>query len=242
MAASNPWATSHFENPNEAPESAPQQTSAYAVPALNRGDAYIDEFGWAPTLAQRTSAQETPSAQRLGTIPTYDRMGNPRSSFMHDGITDRLDVDVVSRTQAAAEETVSTGWNGPSGVRQGDRRWADNPRRDPPPETRMTSRMSPNTWSFFRLFDQFNRTADNEPRVGSARSLNGMHFSMADHRRKYEILGMRPATSRRNTYRIEPTPWDVNVVDMPPTENSNIPEARILGIELPYGNRSMRLG
>jgi hypothetical protein len=236
----NPWATSLTESQTAIPDVPVQQSNAYAVPSLSAGDAYQDDFGWAPTLANRPSATETPSAQRLQAIPLYQRDGDPGKPLMHDGLWEKLAADQDERSHLAQERFMSTGWTTPSGLVPGDRRWADNPRRDPPPETRMTSRMSQNTFSFTRLFDQFNRS-ENHVRQGSARTFNGMHFSMADHRRKYDILGMRPATSRRNTYRIEPTPWDIDIVDMPPTENSNIPEARIADVSLPYPNRSMRL-
>lgn len=232
----NPWAVSHAEDPTAVPESPVQQTNSYAVPSLAEGDAYADEFGWASKLAQRTSSVETPSAQRLGTIPLYQRDGRPNAPLMHDGLTDRLDADVVDRTRAASETTTSTGWVTPSGVLPGDRRWAPNPRSVPPPEERVTARLGQNTWSFFRLFDQHNRG-----NAGSARYFNGIHFSMADHRRDYEIYGMRPVTSRRNTYRMEPTPWDLDIVDLPPATNASVTDARIVGVELPYQSRSMRL-
>jgi hypothetical protein len=64
---------------------------------------------------------------------------------------------------------------------------------------------------------------------------------MADHRRNYEILGMAPARSRRNTYRMEPAPWDLDVVDMPSTDAYNPVDARIRSVELPQNPRSMRL-
>lgn len=239
--AANPWAVSRTESQTAIPETPVQQNSAYAVPPLSAGDAYIDEFGWAPSLSSRTSAQETPSAQRLGTIPLYQRNGRPNGTLMHDGLSDRLDADQVQRSRAGDENTVSTGWVTAPGLQQGDRRWAENPRSVPPAEPRITSRLAQNTWSFTRWFDQLNRTHDGDVPTGSARRFNGLHFSMADHRRNYDIYGMRPVTSRRNTYRIEPTPWDIDIVDMPPAANSNIPDARILGIELPYQSRAMRL-
>lgn len=239
--AANPWAVSRTESATETPESPAQEYNAYAVPALSAGDAYMDEFGWAPNISGRPSAQETPDAHRLGTIPLYQRNGKPNGTLMHDGLTDRLDVDNVLREHVGGVNVVSTGWVTAPGLMQGDRRWSDNPRRDPPAEPRITSRLAQNTWSFTRFFDQLNRIDDGEHATGSARRFNGLHFSMADHRRNYEIYGMRPATSRRNTYRIEPTPWDVDIVDLPPEANSNIPETRILGIELPYQSRSLRL-
>jgi len=64
---------------------------------------------------------------------------------------------------------------------------------------------------------------------------------MADHRRNYEIGGMQPATSRRNTFRIEPTPWDTDIVDMPPNVAPVAAQARIQSVEVAYGTRNFRL-
>lgn len=50
---------------------------------------------------------------------------------------------------------------------------------------------------------------------GTPREFNGAHFSMASNQREYDILGMQPMRSRRNTYRAEPTPWDTDVIDRP---------------------------
>lgn len=90
--------------------------------------------------------------------------------------------------------------------------------------------MSPNTYSFVRPFDQT-----------PERQFNGVHFSMADHRRDYEIGGMTPAYKPRNTYRIEPAPWDKDIVDMPPNVQPDISE-RIVSVDVPpTTNRSWRL-
>jgi len=49
----------------------------------------------------------------------------------------------------------------------------------------------------------------------SRRALNGMHFSMADEHRTYELGGMQPARRFRNTYRMEPPPRDARNMDVP---------------------------
>jgi hypothetical protein len=51
---------------------------------------------------------------------------------------------------------------------------------------------------------------------------------MADHRREYPILGMAPVNSRRNTYRVEPTPWDINIVDKVDETKANVPYATMM--------------
>ena len=91
---------------------------------------------------------------------------------------------------------------------------ADNPRRTPPPESRLTQLMSPHRYSFERPFDQT-----------IARQFNGQHFSMANNRRTFEIGGMGPVNPARNTYRIEPKPWDTDIVELPP-EADYVPNGR----------------
>lgn len=203
------------------------QSGAYGVPSINEGSPYNDEFGWGPKL--HTSAQETPSAQRLQQIPRRDYRPEPtRPSESETGFWGRLDED--KETRHSVERVDADGWTERKGVFPGDKRWADNPRRTPPPETRLTMLMAPTTYSFTRPFD-----------VSSARQFNGTHFSMADHRRNYEILGMSPVRTMRNTYRMEPAPWDQDIVDLPPTNQAPIPEARLRSVELPAGSRSWRL-
>lgn len=102
------------------------------------------------------------------------------------------------------------------------RTWAPNPRATPPPEPRPTSRMSPNTYVFTRPFDQT-----------PARHLNGIHFSMADHRREYPILGMAPVKRRRNTFRAEPVPWDIDLVDMPSPAATDGRPGAVVSYEIP---------
>lgn len=225
MSLANPWSTSKEASQSDIPNVAVQQTNAYAVPSLSAGDAYLDEFGWAPHLSQRTSAVETPSGQRLQTIPRRDYRPDPVRP--PEEWWDRNTADVARRESVV--DTTAVGWSIPAGITPVDRRWADNPRRNPPAEPRLTNRLGQNTWTQTRPLDR------------GARRFNGMHFSMADHRRKYDILGMRPAVSRRNTYRVEPGPWDVDVVDLPPTGQHDTPEARIRSIEVPTQSRAMRL-
>ncbi len=104
-----------------------------------------------------------------------------------------------------------------------------NPRETVAPEPRPTNRMSPSTWTFTRPFDQH-----------AARQLNGVHFSMADHRRSYAILGMEPVRRRRNTFRAEPAPWDSDLVDMPNDAGyGNLP-GPVRAVEVP-ATRNFRL-
>lgn len=197
--------------------------SAYAVPPLSEGSPYNDEFGWSAEL--RTSPTGVPSAQRLDTIPRYGEEPPDQNVVPY---WQKRDAD--ARSRHSVEKVNPTGWHERRGVFPTDLRWVDNPRRKPPVEQRMTSDMAPTTYSFMRPFDQH-----------SARTFNGMHFSMADHRRDYEILGMEPVRSRRNTYRIEPQPWDIDIVDLPPEREPATPQARMRSTEVPQGSRSFRL-
>lgn len=76
-------------------------------------------------------------------------------------------------------------------------------------ERPLTAGKNPNNWSFLRPFMQ-----PTQKGIGS-HNLNGNHFSMAGHRRDYEIYGMAPVRTSRNTFRLDPTPWDQNIVDAP---------------------------
>jgi hypothetical protein len=194
----------------------------YAAPALQDGDAYIDAFGWSPDLRTSASGDTAPSAQRLGVIPRFDDYPDPLKA-PQDGYYQRLGADRNLR-HGREESVQGTPWDNPSGVNASDRRWAPNPRSTPPPVTRVTQHMAPGTYSFVRPFDQLNRSYGDVV-VGSARHLNGWHFSMADHKRTEKItnetVGSMPVRTGRNTYRIEPTPWDLNVVDMPPAGDAS---------------------
>lgn len=237
MVIANPWAHSRTEDQRDVPSVAAQQTNAYAVPSLSAGDAYQDEFGWAGGLSTKPSTVETPSAQRLRTIPRYDyaeRAEQPSIAF-------RRDVDTDRQERYRVEDQNPEGWNEVKGINPGDHRWADNPRLTTSPEPRRTLGLSPHVYGFTRYFDQLNRNYAGDPLSGSARTFNGQHFSMADHRRNYEILGMRPVQSRRNTYRLEPVPWDIDVVDLPPPGQATVPDARLQSVNIPDASRSFRL-
>lgn len=207
----------------DVPEYAVPQHGAYAAPTLEAGDAYNDEFGWSPR-SLRPSAVETPSAQRLGTIRRFDYRPDPLRAPEEWYNRNARD----ENARHSVEDVDADGWTESKGITEGDRRWAPNPRSVPPAESRRTQQMSPSSYFFVRPFDQH-----------AARQFNGHHFSMADHRRDYEILGMSPVRNSRNTYRLEPTPWDIDVVDVPPVQEPT--SARLTAVELPYGPRSWRI-
>lgn len=199
----------------------------YAAPSLAEGSPWVDEpaNGWGPELENRNLT--VPDAHRLGTLPQHDfypdDQENARGFFRQR--------DIEKDTRHRQEDIDANGW----AIEKGSKKVGVNPREIPPPETRPTERLSPNTYSFTRPFDQ-------QAKGNGARRFNGNHFSMADHRRNYEILGMAPWTAHRNTYRIEPTPWDNDIVDMPPSYEPDAIPARIRAINMPPAqDRSWRL-
>lgn len=61
------------------------------------------------------------------------------------------------------------------------------------------------------------------------------HFSLADHRRAYEIYGQKPQGGvGMNTYRVQPTPWDNNLF-VPPAPINDV----VQGV---FGARGFRAG
>lgn len=221
MPVRNPWATTRTARESGLPDNEPptQQYSAYAVPGLSEENGYSDSpvTAWGPTL--RTSPTGIPSGQRVGETPRYDFRPDPARP---DDFWRRLDADDSYR-YGYSETVDGNGWEenkrgagGPDPSHNVYERWAPNPRGTPPPEPRVTSQLVPRTYSYERPFDQLNRPWADGP-VGTARHFNGLHFSMADHRRNYEILGMAPqrfpGNGTRNTYRLDPTPWDANIID-----------------------------
>lgn len=183
------------------------------------------------------SSVDYPSAQRVMTMPPMGHHNDKGDKKFYDGggITG---VPSTNRSTIGGEELRATNFKEDFGVLAGDRRWVDSPRRNPPATTRPTQTSSPSNYRFMRPFDQFNRPFEDMV-AGTARHLNGEHFSMADHRRDYEILGMAPARTTRNTYRLEPTPWDENLVDQPPAYSQT--DMRIETVDVPTANKSYRL-
>jgi hypothetical protein len=148
----------------------------------------------------------------------------PAEHFRHRDHDDRLRHSV--ETQDADGHTIVKERRG----------FVPHPLSVPSAEPRPTQQMSPSSYLFVRPFGQ-----------GFQRTFNGNHFSMADHRRDYEIGTVKKAVkSRRNTYRVEPSPWDADTVDMPANIEPDIPQGRITVIPLPprsgSANRSFRLG
>jgi hypothetical protein len=170
---------------------------AFMVPGLD-DSAWADTPTWAPKIQETIGG--TPDPMRTGHLRTRDyavHPADPPADFYlgaHGPGRDRM-------LRHGVEYQDAVGWTVPAPRAKPQ---APNPRSVVQPETRPLQRQSPNTYTFTRPFDQ-----------GIARQLNGVHFSMADHRREYPIMGMQPVKRRRNTFRVEPAPWDSDIVDMP---------------------------
>jgi hypothetical protein len=201
--------------------------SAYAAPDIRRDAPYNDEFGW--SAKTRISVESTPDAMREFAAPVRD-MRPPAGDSPNPYYRTR---DAEEQRRESVTDQDANGW-----VEKKDRyKVGPDPRWNPPAETRMTEQMSPRSYSFTRPFDQGTKG-------NGARQLNGLHFSMADHRREYDILGIRPWSQHRNTYRADPAPWDADMYDVPPQSTMGaVTNGRIQAVEIPndYGNRSYRL-
>lgn len=201
--------------------------SAYAAPDINRDSPYTDAFGWSPST--RIQVNGTPDAMRENLYPVRDVRPTPNQA--PEVWYNPIDAD--DKQRHGVEEIDANGWEETKGRYVVGR----NARDTPPPENRITQQRSPRTYSFLRPFDQ-------KSKGNGARHLNGNHFSMADHRREYEVLGMRPWSQHRNTYRVDPAPWDADMYDVPPESTMGVvTQGRIQAVDVPQmpGNNSYRL-
>lgn len=202
--------------------------SAYAAPDISKDAPYNDEFGWGPKT--RISVENTPDAMRENQFPVREM--RPKGNENPDVFYRPIDADEKQRH--SVEDQDANGWQ----EQKARYKIGPDPRWDPPAETRWTERLAARSYSFTRPFDQGSKG-------NGARILNGTHFSMADHRRDYEILGMRPWSQHRNTYRVDPAPWDADMYDVPPSGSIGaVTNGRIQAVDIPSdypGNRSFRL-
>jgi hypothetical protein len=236
----NPWAHSRTEDEIGTAEGT-GLIHAYAVPAGNSDESLHDGWvdvpglGYAPSL--RISPVGEPDATRLNNgqwvvSHPVDGEDNTRAYWNQRNADTNARESVVDTDSTGFQETkIVAGYPNPA---LGADRWVRNPRRIPPPEPRPTTGLSPHTWRFWRPFQ------GNTPH-----RFTGIHFSMADHRRNYQVFGQTPArhpgASTRNTYRLPPTPWDENIVDLPPDDSNAYPDRQYVDVSVPLPNRSYRL-
>lgn len=162
--------------------------------------------GYSPRLT-RDDYLGTPDPTRTEDLPRHDRRANLRNPWAWWA---RQDAETAERESVTVQDA-----NGFT-EKKGSRTRAPHPLWTPPPEPRPTTAMSPHTYYFERPFDQT-----------PARRLTGAHISLADNRRQYDILTMAPVPHRRNTYRVEPGPWDTDIVDEAPSPTEGRPSERL---------------
>lgn len=184
---------------------------AYAVPTEDDVTNGIND-GYSPALGPASEGNLPDPIRTQQREPVF---GGPRTS---DIVRKRIADDLNRRSD---EKQISTGWH----IEQRKPEIGIIPEQvqDIQP-TRPTASMSPNTYLFERPWE--------------IPQSNGEHFSMADHRRKYQIYGMAPRGGVGvNTYRLDPQPWDTNLHYNPVPEAAQ-KEARTRGLG---GNKSYRL-
>jgi len=203
--------------------------AGYADPLMTIENGYVDSpvGAWSPPL--RTAPGSTPDPMRIGQMVQRDYRPTPLTQAPETWWLGTGPGHEVQGRHNVSEFVDADGMESSTG---GGKRAAPDSRRTPPPEPRPTNRLSPHRYVFTRSFDH--TTPDR---------FTGDHFSMADHRRNYPVLGMAPVISKRNTYRADPAPWDTNIVDYPPASNAYTGAGgSMLTAELPLrSNRSGRL-
>lgn len=200
------------------------QSADYAVPGPDEAthDGWWDADGYATQL--RTSPVGTPDATRLGELPMFETR---EGAGVPQRFNEAYRGEGVARHNAV-EDQDADGFTATMDFH----RMVPRPNPSDTGEPRPTNRMSPRSYTFLRAESLYG---------GVRRTLNGEHFSMADHRRDYPIGGMDAVPTRRNTYRIEPEPWDGDIVDLPPNVDPS-PDLRVRAVDIPPpGNRSWRL-
>jgi hypothetical protein len=193
----------------------------YEAPTDAETERFRSLLGWAPKLDQTLDPSRTQQIPRRDYRPEPNR---PPDEWWGKNYADTTRRESVQKIDADGWEEVQT-----REVRAPDPRWY------PPSVERLTAKMAPRSYLFLRPWG--------ENFLKIAKQFNGIHFSMADHRRTYDILGMAPARSLRNTYRADPPPWDENLIDMPP-EYSPV-DGTIRAVDVPpstaRSNRTWRL-
>lgn len=201
--------------------------SAAGVPSSGPSVEYSTEVPWrdngysdSPVQAYANGPSEDPDRLDLRTrVDSRPNLANPLGWWRRKSADQDKRESVVSRNAIGWEKTPS---------RTNER--APDPRWTPVPESRPTQQMNPNTYTFERPFD-----------ATMERSFNGVHFSMADHRRTYDIYGMTPVSHARNTYRIEPGPTDRDITDMPTDSMYSEQRAAVYDVPVSAVERSWRI-
>lgn len=183
---------------------------------------YVYPLGWATKLVRAIGG--TPDPQREMDQRTYTV--RPDDDEPPERFYGPLDAETKKRESVT--NTQAVGWT----EQKSEYIQGPDPRWNPPAETRLTSDMSPANYAFSRPFDQLEKG-------NGARQFNGMHFSLADHRRDYDIGGMAAAQTYRNTYRASPAPWDADMYDE--AEPQQVENAVVNYVPAPSASSAYRL-
>lgn len=181
-----------------------------------RGDGYSDS----PIQAYASPPSTDPDR-----LDNRTRVDSRASAADPRGWWRRKTADIAKRESVTNKNAV--GWNERKGG--SGKSHAPRPLGKDTGEPRPTTGMGPNTYFFSRPFD-----------ATMERRFTGDHFSMADHRRTFEIYGMAPAVRARNTYRIEPGPTDRDITDMPTDANFTPQYAVVQDVPMGAIERSWR--
>lgn len=218
----NPYANSRTEYEFGEPDYAAQDVKSYAAPTGNApyglpGNPFATRLEW--------DRDSTPDPTRLQREPITDARVDPvapRSWWR------RRAVDRDARESVQHQTGIEAEAQGPA------KRFAPNPGSIRPANNRWLQGTSPNTYSFTRPFTGM-----------TPHRFNGVHFSMADHKRyPNEIYGMSAARQPRMTYRadIGTVSWGEQVVDKGVAVDYTVDETYEVQDVPVTANRSYRLG
>lgn len=222
----NPYARPAMRD-GEAPDPTNEQVfagpGAYAVTdAPDSSDPEYQDGAYASELRRGGSpdGSKLPSDIRIGTREEPENDPNDREYNRRQW---------SNKLQRHSVEDTATGWT----VQQHK---AGPPAQNPMwTQERMpirpTATNSPLNYQFRRPWHFPRNIAEIDPTLAVEER---MHFSMADHRRVYPIMGMKPqGRIGVNTYRSDPQPWDDELFITPPASEVTRPDFS--------GNRSYRL-
>lgn len=217
-----------FRNNRSAPPE-PQDVIPPGAPLYGSGPNFIDDSRpaattqvgdpWAPAMG-RPGGQQT-HAQVIAETQYGDPRPNPVEPAAYWA---KRDADDAQRH--SAQQIDANGWPTPT---NGTVYNPIQPIR--PPSERWTSYAHPELDSF---------VVPGEVNGHTPYRFTGDHFSMADHRRDYQVMEQTPINTRRNTFRLEPQAWDLDLVDVP-TERAPNPAGYEADSGMMMGN-AYRLG
>lgn len=221
MVNANPYAAPTPRGNGEAPSTAHSALwSGYGRYAVKNVPESTDPEltdGFSPTLKAGGSPDGTAFPDDIRTGHREPPVNNPNNK----GYNARRNSDLHRRH---AEDVTTVNWH----VQQRAIPPPKNPlwEQDRPP-TRPTADLSPSNYMFTRPWHIPRNIKDVLGEDAIA------HFSLAAHRRNFEVYGMKPqGRIGTNTYRANPTPWDEQLFTPPPAESQAV------GIA---GNRTWRL-